>query len=94
MPARRRGQEARRAQRRASRASAAPRREWDEVEQGWIEHQEWERVRRQPLTPEDIAREVQREVQREQRREQMWAEILRARDAVLADFARWEAERR
>lgn len=55
----------------------------------WAEHQAWERERRRPRTPEEIEFAVQRLREQIEARERMWVEFLRARDAVLADFARW-----
>ena len=87
MPARKRGQEARRAKRRASRhvpTSSA----WEPAEDDvWAEHQAWERLRR---IPDPIA-EARIAAERAERRQRMWREVLAARDAVLADFERWRS---
>lgn len=58
----------------------------DDVDAAWTDHQAWERLRRSPIPLDELVR-------REQRRQQVWANILRAKAVVEADFARWRAER-
>lgn len=60
----------------------------------WREHQRWERQRRAPVPLDEQRRFVARIRQKRIDRERLRQEILRARDAVLADFARWERERK
>lgn len=87
MPARKRGQEARRAERRASRP-VSTHYAWELSEdQVWAEHQAGERLRR----IHDPIAEARIETERAERRRRMWREVLAARDAVLADFERWRS---
>jgi hypothetical protein len=92
MPARRRAQEAARAERRRRREQSARDRtanrrahhELDE-ERVWEEHQAYERYRRSPLPLDELQR-------REERRQRTAQQILRALRVVESDFARWRAK--
>lgn len=86
MPRRRRGQEAKRAERRrlrlARQPSAAVQSGTDEVDRGWLEHQAWEQQRRAAPPLVQPPRPARRRLN-----------IMSVIAAVEADFARWEHER-
>lgn len=88
MPARRRGQESKRAQHRAmkglpgARADRVVYDEMAEFDRGWEEHQADEAYRRSPVPLDALVRQ-------EEQRERIRNDVRRALAAVEADFARW-----